>query len=80
MEKLDNQTVPVQERELESEKREANTIVALGAGVGALGVGAALVAGAVCPLCIFVAPGLVGVGLFKRWKLKMRKQKGRAHE
>ena len=80
MEKLDNQKVPDQGPELESEKRDANSIVALGAGVGALGAGAALVAGAVCPLCIFLAPGLVGFGLFKRWKLQRRKQKGGTHE
>ena len=57
----------------ENEIKEANTCMALGAGVGVLGTASALLAGAVCPLCIFIAPGLVGVGAYKRWKLS-RKQ------
>ena len=63
-----------QVQNLKTEKREANTCVALGAGVGALGISAALVTGAVCPICIFVAPGLIGAGLFKRWNIKKTKK------
>lgn len=50
---------------------EANTCLALGAGVGALGAAGAVLTGAVCPLCIFVAPGLLGLGAYK--KIKSRK-------
>jgi uncharacterized membrane protein YebE (DUF533 family) len=48
--------------------QDANTCMALGVGVGALGSAAAALSGAVCPLCIFVAPGLVGYGAYKRWR------------
>ena len=49
------------------DKKDANTCMALGAGVGILGAASAALAGAVCPLCIFIAPGLVGYGAYKRW-------------
>ncbi len=51
-------------------KREANAVIALGGGVGALGLGSSLVLGATCPLCVFVAPGLIGLGLYRRWQSK----------
>ncbi len=51
------------------DKRDANTCMALGVGVGALGAASAAVTGALCPLCVFIAPGLVGVGAYRRWKL-----------
>lgn len=53
--------------EIDKEKKDANTCMALGAGVGILGAASAALAGAVCPLCIFIAPGLVGFGAYKRW-------------
>ena len=49
-------------------KKDANTCMALGAGVGVLGAAAALLTGAVCPLCVFIAPSLVGYGAYQRWK------------
>ena len=58
-----------------SKKKDASTLMALGAGVGVLGTASAVVAGAVCPLCIFIAPGLFGIGAYKRWRLS-RKQCG----
>lgn len=47
-------------------KKEANQCIALGAGVGALGTGAAIITGAVCPLCVVVAPALIATGAFLR--------------
>ena len=57
-------------KELEKSKevKDANTCIALGAGVGAIGTAGAIISGAVCPLCVFIAPGLVGYGAYKRWK------------
>ena len=55
------------------ERKDANTCIALGAGVGALGVGSAILAGAVCPLCYVVAPGLIAIGAFKRARLSKNK-------
>jgi hypothetical protein len=53
---------------INKDKKDANTCMALGVGVGAIGAASAALAGAVCPLCIFIAPGLVGFGAFKRWR------------
>ena len=66
------------DEEIEAEKvttarslrREGNTCIGLGAGVGALGVGTAAVVGATCPLCFFVAPALVGMGIYGHVKAK----------
>ena len=60
------------------EVKEANTCIALGAGVGALGATAAAITGVVCPLCIFIAPGLVGVGVVK--KIRDRRRRTLANE
>ena len=53
--------------EIDRDRKNANTCMALGAGVGIWGAASAALAGAVCPLCIFIAPGLVGYGAYKRW-------------
>lgn len=45
-----------------------NELLASGLGVGALGVLGAVVAGAVCPLCVVATPALVGVGLVQKWR------------
>lgn len=63
-----------------SEKREANTCVALGAGVGALGIGAALVTGAVCPICFIVAPGIIGAGVLKHWNIRKQEKRRDSNE
>ncbi len=57
-------------------KKDANTCVALGVGVGALGAVTAALSGAVCPLCVFIAPGLVGYGSYKRWRASQIQSKG----
>ena len=61
--------------ELLRQKAEANSCMALGAGVGALGLAAAALTGAVCPLCYFVAPGLLGVGLFQRQRIQRQERR-----
>lgn len=53
---------------------DANTCLALGAGIGVLGTGAAILTGAVCPVCYIATPVLLGMGVFQ--KVKARK-KGR---
>ncbi len=58
--------------ETTKEKNDANVCMALGAGVGTLGAVSAAITGAVCPLCLFVAPGLLGVGAYKRWRASKR--------
>jgi hypothetical protein len=49
-----------------AEIRDANSCMALGAGLGAVGTGTALLAGATCPLCVVIAPALFGFGVWKR--------------
>ncbi|MEW7982245.1 MAG: hypothetical protein G8D58_13125 [gamma proteobacterium symbiont of Phacoides pectinatus] len=58
--------------ELNRELKDANTTLALGAGVGALGTGTALLTGAVCPFCYVAVPALLGMGLYKRRQIKKR--------
>lgn len=57
----------------EVQKREANTCMALGAGVGVLGTASAVITGVVCPLCVFVAPGLIGFGAYRKWRSSKNK-------
>lgn len=56
-----------------ADKKEENSCIALGVGVAGLGTAAAVVAGAVCPLCFVIAPGLIGAGITK--KILRRKKK-----
>ena len=52
------------------ELRQANSCLVLGAGLGAVGTTTALVAGATCPLCLVLAPVLIGVGAWKRYRIR----------
>jgi hypothetical protein len=49
-----------------AELRAANSCMALGAGLGAVGMGTAFLAGATCLLCVVIAPALFGYGIWKR--------------
>ena len=60
---------------LKQDLKDANTCMLLGAGVGAVGVISALSIGAVCPLCVVAAPGLIGFGFLRRLYLKFRKNR-----
>lgn len=62
------------ERAVAEDMRDANTCLAAGAGITALGVGSAMTAGAVCPLCIVAAPALLGYGAWKRYKAGQSKE------
>lgn len=53
--------------QLDHDLQEANSCLAIGAGVGVMGTGSALLIGATCPLCVVVAPALIGMGLWKRY-------------
>ena len=67
-------------KEVASEKQDANSYIALGAGVGAFGVASAVTIGVVCPLCYFIAPGLVGYGAYKRWRVSQAQNKEENHD
>ena len=55
------------ERDRHEAIRDANTCIAFGASLGAVGTGTALLAGATCPLCVVFAPALIGYGVWKRF-------------
>ncbi|MBL8851443.1 MAG: hypothetical protein JNG89_17300 [Planctomycetaceae bacterium] len=60
------------ESKTNAELRDANTCIALGAGLGAVSAGTALVAGAACPLCVVLAPALIAFGAWKRLSASRR--------
>lgn len=55
--------------------REANSCLAMGAGIGAVGTTTAILAGATCPLCFVLAPALIGVGAWKRYQIRRESAK-----
>jgi hypothetical protein len=63
-------TVPDEEpktAQLTHERRtEANQLLGAGLGLGALGAVSAIALGATCPLCVVVAPAMLGMGIYKR--------------
>lgn len=61
-----------EEDTFKEEIRDANSCMAIGVGVGAAGAGAAVLVGALCPLCVIVAPALIGIGALKRCRLKVQ--------
>lgn len=50
--------------------KEGNECIAMGLGLGGFGAGTLLAFGATCPLCVVAAPGLIGLGLYKRLTAK----------
>ena len=54
----------------DQEKRDANALMMSGVGIGVFGVVAAAIGGAVCPVCVVAAPALLGVGAFRRWRVR----------
>jgi hypothetical protein len=61
------------EQAREEQRREANAMLGMGASIGAIGALSALAVGAVCPVCVIATPALLGVGLYKRIKLRKAK-------
>jgi hypothetical protein len=64
----DNKEKSSESTEIEKQNSEANTCIGIGAAVGVIGATAAVVTGAVCPICIVATPGLIGLGVYRRWK------------
>lgn len=55
-----------------AQKKEGEGHIKFGIGVGAFGAGSLALIGATCPLCFFVAPAMVGVGIWKRHNAKCK--------
>jgi hypothetical protein len=62
----------------DDERREANTALGTGVGIGAFGVASAALLGAVCPMCVVAAPALIGYGVYKRVQLRRAHAKAAA--
>jgi len=45
--------------------KDARAAIAMGAGVGTIGTASAILLGATCPICVVMAPALIGIGLIK---------------
>lgn len=50
-------------------KQEAHTLLVGGATLGAFSAITATLLGATCPMCVVVAPVMLGAGAFKRWQV-----------
>ena len=59
----------------EDERKEANTLMLGGLGIGAVGMVAAAVGGAVCPVCVVAAPALLCFGAYRRWRTSKRRDR-----
>ncbi len=69
---MSESTLQVNWESYEEQLDEGKRNIKFGLGVGAFGAGSLALIGATCPLCFFVAPAMVGVGI---WKSRQAKQK-----
>ena len=61
------------EQQIQQELRDAGSCLAMGAGVGAVGTISAVLVGATCPICVVMAPALIGMGLVKGYAARRRR-------
>jgi len=54
------------------ELKDARATLAMGAGVGTIGTASAILLGATCPICVVMAPALIGMGLIKSYAAKKK--------
>jgi len=50
-------------------KEDAHTLLVGGATLGAFSAITGALVGATCPMCLVVAPVMLGAGAYKRWQL-----------
>ena len=60
---------------IQQELRDAGSCLAMGAGVGTVGTVSALLLGATCPICVVMAPALIGMGLVKGYVARKKRAK-----
>ncbi len=61
------------EQQIQQELRDAGSCLAMGAGVGTVGTASALLLGAICPICVVMAPALIGMGLVKGYAARRKR-------
>lgn len=59
-------------QEAQQEMRDAGSCLAMGAGVGAVGTISAVLIGATCPICVVMAPALIGMGIVKGYAARKK--------
>ena len=67
--------MPNREQQIQQELRDAGSCLAMGAGVGTVGTASALLLGATCPICVVMAPALIGMGLVKGYVARKKQAK-----
>ena len=67
--------IPNNEQQIQQELRDAGSCLAMGAGVGTVGTASALLLGATCPICVVMAPALIGMGLVKGYVARKKRAK-----
>jgi hypothetical protein len=67
-------------QQIQQELRDAGSCLAMGAGVGTVGTASALLLGATCPICVVMAPALIGMGLFKGYAARRKRAAINAEE
>jgi hypothetical protein len=72
--------VGTSEQQIQQELRDAGSCLAMGAGVGTLGTASALLLGATCPICVVMAPALIGMGLVKGYAARRKRAAMNAEE
>ena len=68
------------EQQIQQELRDAGSCLAMGAGVGTVGTASALLLGATCPICVVMAPALIGMGLVKGYAARRKRAAMRSNE
>ncbi len=61
------------EQQIQQELRDAGSCLAMGAGVGTVDTASALLLGATCPICVVMAPALIGMGLVKGYAARRKR-------
>jgi len=59
-------------QDAQQELRDAGSCLAMGVGVGTVGTASALLLGATCPICVVMAPALIGMGLVKGYAARKK--------
>ncbi len=56
-----------------AERKDANAMMATGAGIAVIGIAGAVIGGAACPICVVAAPALLGIGAVRRLRARKRR-------
>jgi hypothetical protein len=69
---------PGEKETRDEETKAADSMLATGAGVAAIGAVSLVVGGAICPACVVAAPALLAIGAVRRLRTRRRAKPDRA--